>query len=202
MWLSIGSVAFLTLFMVGCGGGGGGGEASSTAPPPPPATYTVGGTVSALAGSGLTLAICPPPSDYSHGGRSCGHLFQVSANGAFTLDSNYPAGYPAGYLGDYVIIFQQPSSPVQRCVIINAAVRIKNANDTSVTVSCAEYSYVTNAADNTLSAYSIDATTGALAVVDTPIATGASPQAIFGFAPWGEDKRYVFVGNEGSNDVS
>ena len=67
----------------------------------------------------------------------------------------------------------------------------------------AEYAYVTNAADNTLSAYSIDATTGALAVIGAPIATGASPHAIVGFEnnPRG-DKRYVFVGNEGSNDVS
>ena len=69
-------------------------------------------------------------------------------------------------------------------------------------MSCAEYSYVTNAADNTLSAYSVDATTGALAVVGTPIATGASPHAIFGLLRLRRDKRYVFVGNEGSNDVS
>ena len=42
------------------------------------------------------------------------------------------------------------------------------------------YSYVTNAADNTLSAYSVDATTGALTVVGTPTATGTSPYAIVG----------------------
>jgi 6-phosphogluconolactonase (cycloisomerase 2 family) len=129
-------------------------------------------------------------------------LRQVSANGAFTLDSVYPAAYSGG---DYVIITQQPSSPMQRCWIFNAAVSIQNANDTSVTVSCpAEYSYVTNAADNTVWPYSIDATTGALAIIGAPIATGASPHAIVGceYFDGAALKRYVFVGNEGSNDVS
>ena len=155
--------------------------------------YTVGGTVSGLVGSGLTLAICTP----HRGGSNCHSPLQVGANGAFTLDSSYSAGYSGS---DYVVITQQPSSPTQNCLISNAAVSIQNANDTSVTVSCTRFSYVTNAADNTLSSYSIDPTTGALAVVGTPIATGTSPYATvgFGFA----DKRYVFVGNGGSNDVS
>jgi 6-phosphogluconolactonase len=160
--------------------------------------YTVGGTVSGLVGSGLTLAICHP----HYGARSCPSFseLQIGANGAFTLDWNYPAGYSGG---DVVFIAQQPSSPTQNCLISNAAISIQNANDTSVTVTCAEYAYVTNAADNTLTAYLVDATTGALSVVGTPIATGASPHAIHGFqSPASADKRYVFVGNEGSNDVS
>src|SRR6202035_1845310 len=136
-------------------------------------------TVSGLVGSGLTLATCTPRRE--HLGTvpppSCRRQLQVNANGAFNLDSAYPAGYSGR---DYVAITQQPSSPTQNCVISNATVSIQSVNDTSVTVSCAEYSYVTNAADNTLAAYSVDATTGALAVVGTPIATGASPYAIVG----------------------
>ena len=164
------------------------------------AGYTVGGTVWGLVGSGLTLAICRPfYSDHPHVCPTHAAL-QIGASGAFTLDSSYPAGYSGP---DVVIITRQPSSPTQRCVISNAKVSIQNTSDTSVTVSCAEYSYVTNAADNTLSAYSIDPTTGALTVIGTPIATGASPHAIVGVQnPANEDKRYVFVGNEGSNDVS
>jgi len=162
--------------------------------------YTVGGTVSGLVGSGLTLAICHQVS--SHGGRppppTCHSLLQVGANGAFTLDSDYPAGY-SGF--DFVSVTQQPSSPPQRCVLSNAAVSIQTANDTSVVVSCAAYSYVTNAADNTLSSYSVDATTGALAAVGMPTATGTTPYAIVGLDT-GAGKRYVYVGNEGSNDVS
>src|SRR6267154_2556215 len=196
----IGSVTGLALFMIGCGGGGGGGA-------PPINGYTVGGTVSGLLGSGLTLDICTPtPPKGGRGGYppppTCRSQLRVGANGAFTLDAVYPTGYSGS---DYVGITQQPSSPTQNCLISNAAVSFQAANDTSVTVSCpeySEYSYVTNAADNTLSAYGVDATTGALAVIGTPIVTGASPYAIFGFAPYGGDKRYVFVGNEGSNDVS
>jgi 6-phosphogluconolactonase (cycloisomerase 2 family) len=159
--------------------------------------YTVGGTVSGLVGSGLTLAICTHVGGPGGGITFCHNLKQIRADGAFTLDSVYPAGY-SGH--DYVVIDQQPSSPTQHCVIGNAAVSIQNANDTSVTVACAGFSYVTNAADNTLSAYSVDATTGALAVVGTPIPTGASPYATVGLEDG--NKRYVFVGNEGSNDVS
>jgi len=195
MLRSIGSVTFLALLMVGCGGGGG--DASSPPPPPPPNGYTVGGTVSGLAGSGLTLELCS-------GNRQsfkCHSSLQVGANGAFTFDSIYPAGYSGG---DYVFIGGQPSSPTQLCVVGNPIVTIQNANDTSVTVTCAdynEYAYVTNAADNTLSVYLVDATTGGLSVVGTPIATGASPYAIARL-DLGGGSRFVFVGNEGSNDVS
>src|SRR4029077_5005315 len=159
-------------------------------------------------GSGLTLGICSVMPHGGPGSIRCHNLKQVGANGAFTLDSVYPAEY-SGF--DYVVISQQPSSPTQNCLISNTTVSIQNANDAAVTVSCAAYSYVTNAADNTLSAYSVDAATGALVVVGTPIATGVSPYATVGvetgFYSGVESfiypKQYVvFVGNEGSNDVS
>jgi 6-phosphogluconolactonase (cycloisomerase 2 family) len=146
-----------------------------------------------------------PPDCHEH------QQLQVGANGAFTLDAAYVAGYSGR---DYVSIAQQPSSPTQNCLISNAAVTIQNANDTSVTVSCAEYAYVTNAVDNTLSTYSVDAATGALTGIGAPTPTDVSPHAILGFqadcgpAIFGyknllrEYKRYVFVSNEDSNDVS
>jgi 6-phosphogluconolactonase len=293
---SIGSVAVLSLLMVGCGGGGGSGSASN--PPPPPANYTVGGTVtgltgsglvlmfsdnalsgphatslavpgsggitfppavpqgstymvsvgtqpnspaqncvvtngtgvvgaanftnvtvacsnvagytvggsvSGLVGSGLTLAICSLHSNGygSRGGHYvCGSPLQVSTNGAFTMSGAYPALYSGP---DLVLVTQQPSSPTQRCLVGNATINITNANDTSVTVSCAdynEYAYVTNAADNTLSSYRVDSSTGVLTVVGTPIATGESPYAIANLDLGIAGQRFVFIGNEGSNDVS
>jgi len=161
--------------------------------------YTVGGTVSGLVGSGLTLEICTPnSSNRAPGPPFCRNLKQIGANGTFTLDSVYPAGYSGR---DYVSIAQQPSSPPQDCVISNATIGIQAAN---VTVSCAdhsEYLYVTNAADNTLSSYRVDATTGAVAVIGAPTATGTSPYAIVGSEAYGGG-RFVFVANEGSNDVS
>ena len=202
MLRSIGSVTVLALLMVGCGGGGG----DSSPPPPPPGA--IGGTVSGLVGTGLTLYVCRQVS--GHGGGYCiqNTLLQIRANGAFTL---YPV-YPADSSGTYSLsISQQPSSPVQRCELSGTNVatvgsytvldfNFQTANSTSLAVSCAdvlEYSYVTNAADNTVSSYSVDVTTGAVAVIGAPTVTGASPYAIVGV-----DKRYVFVGNEGSNDVS
>ncbi len=170
--------------------------------------YTVGGTVSGLVGSGLTLAICT--TAYHGPGLHlpiCNNLKQVSANGTYTLDTVYPADYSGS---DYVSITQQPLSPTQNCVISNAAISTQAANDTGFTVSCAGFAYVTNVADNTLSAYSIDATTGALAAIGTPTATGVSPYATVGVETYYSGvlafmypKQFVvFVGNEGSNDVS
>ncbi len=195
MLRSIGSVTLLALLMVGCGGGGGGGDSGS---PQPSAAYTIGGTVSGLVGSGLTLAICPPSRE-RYPPKPCYSVLQVIDNGAFTL----PTDYPADFSGSGYVTLAQPTSPTQHCVIGNAAFNIQSANDTIVTVNCAEYSYVTNAADNTLSAYSIDATTGAFAAIGTPTSTGASPHAIGGLEySVAEDKRFVYVGNAGSNDVS
>jgi 6-phosphogluconolactonase len=165
-------------------------------------SYTVGGTVTGLVGSGLALAICRFHGNY--GGRGayfCDSPLQISANGAFTLGSALPptnASPP-----DRVQVTQQPSSPTQYCVVGNATIDIQTPSDTAVTVSCAAYSYVTNAADNTLSAYVIDATTGALQAVGTPIATGTSPYATVGVELFNYPHQcVVYVGNEGSNDVS
>jgi 6-phosphogluconolactonase (cycloisomerase 2 family) len=163
------------------------------------AGYTVGGTVSGLVGSGLVLQIANTqvPNDPSDP-NLIGSPLPVKANGAFTLDSVYPAS-PAGFSnGDFVKIKQQPGSPTQRCLIENAAIRIQGANDTSVAVYCSEFAYVANAADNTLSAYRVDAMSGALLPVGTPVATGNSPNAVVG--TYG--RKFVYVANEGSNDIS
>ncbi len=197
MLRSIGSMTVLALLMVGCGGGGGG-DSGPPPPPPPINGYTVSGTVSGLVGSGLTLAICHPVNP--HGGygpaRVCNSPRPIGANGTFALGAAYPADYSGN---DHVSITQQPTSPPQNCVISNAAVSTEAANDTGFAVACmdySEYSYVTNAADNTLSSYSVNVTTGAVAAIGTPTATGESPYATAATA------GYVFVGNEVSNDIS
>ena len=158
--------------------------------------YTIGGTVSGLVGSGLRLAICASangPGPLIH----CRDVQGIGANGAFTLKSVYPAGFSSS---EFVVIYTQPSSPTQRCVVSGGGVGIGTANRTNVAVTCAAVAYVTDAADNTLSSYSVDATTGALAVIGPPTVTGASPSAIVGAAYFG--RRFVFVANKGSNDVS
>jgi 6-phosphogluconolactonase len=192
-------VAALTMLSA-CGGGDSGPTTSATsatpAPPAPPATpappltYTLGGgTVSGLMGSGLVLQLlttCP----------HCGHqLFmvlgeaQVNSNGPFTFDSVNPPD--PNFAPVSVRITQQPASPTQLCVLQAATV-------THVKVVCSQFSYVANAVDNTVSAYTVDATSGALAAVGSPVGTGTSPHAIVG----SQDREFVFVGNEGSKDIS
>jgi 6-phosphogluconolactonase (cycloisomerase 2 family) len=157
--------------------------------------YTVGGTVSGLVGSGLVIQISA--SGYSAGGRPVivGNPLQINSNGAFSFDRVYPGNTSNG---TFVRIRQQPASPTQLCVVNNARISIQAANVTDVAVVCSQFAYFPNAGDSTVSAYTVDAASGALAAVGTPVATGTSPHAIVGT----QDKRYVFVGNEGSNDIS
>src|SRR6266852_2568241 len=118
MLRSIGSATFLALLMVGCGGGGG--DSSSPPPPPPPATYTVGGTVTGLAGSGLVLN-----SDF-------GGDLAVSASGSFTFGTRLPDGSAFN-----VGVKNQPtSSPAQNCQVANGTGTIAAANVTNVDVTC------------------------------------------------------------------
>jgi 6-phosphogluconolactonase (cycloisomerase 2 family) len=153
--------------------------------------FTVGGTVSGLVGSGLVIQIT---ATHLGGSFNFSDPLQINSNGAFTFD----AVYPGNFSGTFVAIRQQPASPFQLCVVNNAEINIQAANVTDLAVVCSQFSYVANAGDNTVSAYTVDATSGALAAVGTPVATGTSPHAIAGT----EDKKYVFVGNEGSNDIS
>jgi 6-phosphogluconolactonase (cycloisomerase 2 family) len=160
--------------------------------------YTVGGTVSGLQGSGLVLQLRRPLNCGYDGCRGAspnvGRPLQITLNGPFTFKTVLPAN-TAGWS---VLVTQQPASPTQLCVTRNAGIGTQGAAVADVEVVCSQFSYVANATDNTVSAYTIDATSGALAAVGTPVATGTSPHAIVGT----QDKKYVFVGNEGSNDIS
>jgi 6-phosphogluconolactonase len=158
--------------------------------------HAVGGTVSGLVGSGLTIAICVfHGNGTGHGGTwSCDNSLQMGGNGTFIWDAIYPATY-IGF--DRVEVTQQPTTPIQHCAVSNPLIE-NQTTDYSVVVSCGEYSYVANTADNTVSAYSVDANTGALTIVGTPVATGTSPGAIVATS----DRRIVFVADSTSNDVS
>src|SRR5450631_497323 len=97
MLRTIGSVTSLVFLMVACGGGGG--ESGL----PPPATYTVGGTVTGLTGSGLALY-----SDF-------GGDLAVSASGSFMFNTQLLNGSTFN-----VGVKTQPaSSPPQFCQTAN-----------------------------------------------------------------------------------
>jgi sugar lactone lactonase YvrE len=87
-------------------------------------TYTVGGSVSGLAGSGLILT------------NNGGDALPVSANGSFTFATTLNGG--AGYL---VAVKTQPTNPAQTCTVANGTGSIATANVTNVTVTCPAAAY-------------------------------------------------------------
>jgi hypothetical protein len=88
----------LLMALTACGGGNGGGGSS--------ATYTVGGTVSGLTGSGLVLR------------NNGGDALPVSASGMFTFATKVANG--AAYA---VTVSTQPTNPAQTCGSPMAAAR-------------------------------------------------------------------------------
>ena len=97
--------------------------------PPPPPSFSVGGTVSGLAGTGLVL------EDHNR-------LRVTPGNGAFTFPGLTQTGQP--YTVDVVT---QPENPLQICTVSNGSGTISNANITDVAVNC-----VTPAASGALDA--------------------------------------------------
>jgi len=81
-------------------------------------TYTIGGSVSGLAGTGLTLE--------DNGGNN----LAVSANGAFTFTTAIASG--AAYK---ITVATEPSNPTQSCVVSNGS-GTATANVTNVAVAC------------------------------------------------------------------
>src|SRR5580698_8837231 len=135
------------------------------------AGFTVGGKVSGLVGSGLVLQIYDRYQDYY-----VGNPVNVTANGTFTLDSVYAANTATE---EFVRVTHQPTSPTQHCVVGDAApINIQSADITDIAVLCTDFSYVANAGDNTVSTFTVAATSGKLAAVGAPVATGTTPKAI------------------------
>ena len=108
-----------------CGGGGAGTE-------PPIPTYTVAGTVSGLAGSGLVLNNNGP----SQPNCFCGDMPLSAGATSFTLPGSAPTGAPYN-----LAIKVQPGSPSQTCTILNGTGTISTANVSNVTVTCATDSF-------------------------------------------------------------
>jgi hypothetical protein len=122
-------VTLLVLSLVGCGGG------SDNASRPPclghyigsgfctgPLVYTVGGTVSGLAGSKLELTTY---------GYYVSDTAAISANGSFVFSAKYAEG------DDYdVFVSAQPGNPSQTCLVTNGAGTVGSSNVVNISVSC------------------------------------------------------------------
>jgi 6-phosphogluconolactonase (cycloisomerase 2 family) len=62
--------------------------------------------------------------------------------------------------------------------------------------------YVVNSGSNSIQGYSVDATTGALAAISTPVATGTSPSAVIQTQIGEPSLPFIYVTNQGSNSIS
>ena len=101
-------------WLAACGGGGGGGGTLA------PTTYTIGGAVSGLTGSGLVLQ------------DNSGDNLSVAANAtSFTFST--PLANGAAYA---VTVSTQPSNPAQDCTVASASGTVASANVTSVSITC------------------------------------------------------------------
>ncbi len=126
----------LPIAVASCGGGGGGGGGFVFFPPPPadgggtpppptppgpePATYTVGGSVSGLAGSGLVL-------------QQAGSAdLAIAADGPFVFADRRTQG--TAYA---VTVKQQPANPWQTCTVNRGAGTVGEADVGDIAVVCA-----------------------------------------------------------------
>jgi 6-phosphogluconolactonase (cycloisomerase 2 family) len=142
----------------------------------------VGGTVTGLVSTGLVLQINP------------GIDLAIPGSGVFTF-SPVPSGSPYS-----VTIKSQPSrGPAQLCTIANGSGTVGNGPVTNIEVTCTtrvnKFVYVPNAGSGTVSAFSINAATGALSPVPgSPFPSGVTPR----FAAANRAGTALYVTNDGS----
>jgi hypothetical protein len=82
-------------------------------------TFTIGGTVAGVVGTGLVLQ------------DNAGDNLTIASNGAFTFATRVASG--ASYA---VTVLAQPSGPTQTCTVTNGSGTVGGANVTGVTVTC------------------------------------------------------------------
>lgn len=160
-------------------------------------SYTVGGTVTGMVGSGLVLQI------------NSGDDKSISTNGVFSFSNALTDG--AAYS---VKVFQQPSKPSQTCVVSNYSGTISSAPVSNVIVNCVmdsssvvvdpsnSFAYVSNLNSPNISAYAIQ-TGGSLSPVTGPFTAGTNPNPVT-FYPQtsGASAYYAYVSNVGSGTIS
>ena len=172
---------FATLPLGSCGGGDG-----------TPPTYSIGGTVSGLDAGQSTIL-------YNNGGDGV----TVSANGAFTFVTKIASG------GAYDVTVTAPAG--KTCTVTGGSGTV-SAPVTDVAVTCVsnatlaiggtifvgDFFFVANSNADSISAFSIDATSGALLAVGPPVAAVRGPTAMASTS----DNSFLYVANSLSNDVS
>ena len=151
-------------------------------------TFTVGGTVSGLTGSGLVL-------QYVSGNVSSS--LTISSNGSFVFSPHV-----ANNTAYSVSVATQPVNPSQTCSVSNGSGTLAGADVTTVTVNCApttRFAYVANKLSNNISVYMINSAGGLTPIAGSPfVSTGSQPDAV-----WvGPSGNFLYVANSASNDLS
>jgi len=135
-------------------------------------SYSVGGTVDGLAGSGLVLQ--------NNGGDD----LSISANGSFTFSK--AVANESAYA---VTIKTQPRALSQTCTVSDGSGTINKSPVHSVRVSCVtlsprfvidpsgRFAYMADRSSYTIFVYTIDQTTGAL-IAGTTVAAGIDPDYV------------------------
>jgi 6-phosphogluconolactonase len=177
--------AVLTLAGSGCSGGGYGAILS------PPPSYTLDGTVSGLAGSGLVL---------ENNGVGNGFTIGRAANGTYP---NLTGDSLANGTAYNVTVKTQATNPSQTCVATNGMGTVAGASITNIAVTCTtnadRFVYVANGGSNNISAYAVNAASGALtAISGSPFPAGNVPYSI-AVDPSG---KFAYVANQSNGNVS
>ena len=132
------TVLLNTALLTACGAGSGGdsstGSGSGSGGGGSPHSYTVGGTVTGLSGSGLVLQ--------DNGGDD----LPLSTAADFTFATSVASG--ASYA---VTVKSQPSGPSQTCVLSNQSGTVGSANVTNVVLSCSTNTFTVGGAVSGLS---------------------------------------------------
>ena len=135
-------------------------------------SYTVGGTVSGMVGSGMVLQ--------NNGGDDR----SISADGSFSFTTPLKDG--AAYA---ITVKTPPTKPSQTCSVSDGSGTINGAPVVNVVVSCVtgptsvtvdpsgQFAYATDTL-GTVSAYTIDQTYGTLTALGTPVAAGTYPTSV------------------------
>jgi hypothetical protein len=170
--------AAVALILGGCGGGGESAPAPPVTPPTtPPATFNIGGTITGLVGSGLTLQ--------NNGGDN----LSASKDGTIFFATALQDGSAYN-----VTVLAQPSNPVQRCTVANGAGTLAGRNAINIQVSCVTGQTVVisrRAGGTQGDLYAVSEFGGAL----TPLANSTDDEIFQGIT---SDGRVVFIRETGS----
>lgn len=180
----------ILLSATGCGGGGGGNTPQPNPPAPnPPSSYTVGGMVAGLNGTGLVLQ------------NSGGDNLTINGSGPFTFATPISQGNTYN-----VTILTQPSNPQQTCVVSNGSGTVGAANVTSVSIACSGDTFAVSANVTGLTGAGLVIANGPDRITpradgsftfDTRVASGARYNVLIDAAPTEPAQRCTIANGNG-----